>query len=119
MPEMTTDQRREFVLKTALQLPEVEESTAYGNPALRIQGKFMAGLSPDWATLSIKIDVVERDLLLEAEPHIYSVNEHVVRFSYVHVRVDAIGADDLLYRFKQAWRMTAPKRLLKEYAGKL
>lgn len=113
------DQRREFVLRAAQRLPDVEESTAYGSPALRVNGKFMAGLSDDWATLSVKIDVVERDLLLETEPATYFVNDHVVKYSYVRVRVDAISAEDLYYRLKQAWRMTVPKRMLRAYDGQL
>ena len=35
----------EFV-KLACELPEVEESTSYGRPAIKVRGKFMAGYNP-------------------------------------------------------------------------
>ena len=45
------------VLELARRLPEVEEGTSYGTPALRVRGKFFARLREDGETLVVKMNI--------------------------------------------------------------
>ena len=109
----------EFVRGVALKLPFVEEGTAYGNPAFRVKGKYMGGLREDGDTLSIKVEKIERDMMIQSEPEKYFITDHYLNYDYVVVRLAHVTEDDLHYLFKQAWRLAAPKRLLNEHGGAL
>ena len=59
----------EFVA-IAKQLPEVEESTSYGRPSLKVRGKYMAGFNTDEKAFVLRLaNVEEQDFLIEAEKH--------------------------------------------------
>lgn len=109
----------DFVRSVALKIPFVEESTAYGNPAFRVKGKFMGSMREDGDTLSIKVEKFERDLMIQSEPDKYFITDHYLNYDYVVVRLENVTEDDLYYLFKQAWRLVAPKRLLKEHGASL
>ncbi|WP_141758537.1 MmcQ/YjbR family DNA-binding protein [Duganella sp. HH105] len=51
-----------------LALPEMEESTSYGTPALKVKGKLMARLKEDGESVAIRITWEERERLLMAAP---------------------------------------------------
>jgi hypothetical protein len=52
-------------------LPGVIESTSYGTPALKVDGKLLARLKEDGETVVLRMDFVNWDLLLRAEPDIF------------------------------------------------
>jgi hypothetical protein len=106
-----------------LALPGVEESTAYGAPALKVHGKLLACVpanrSAEPASLAVRMDFDDRAELLAADPDVYYVTEHYVGYSAVLVRLSRVNPDvlrDLLgmaYKFvtrKAAPRSPAPKR---------
>lgn len=103
------------VRQIALALPGVEEGTAYGTPAFRVRGKFLARLREDGESLVINIDEFERQALMELEPETYYLTDHYVGSSYVLVRFAKADPGDLRRLFEQAWRRHAPKRLIAEY----
>ena len=111
------------VRKIGLALPGVEESTAYGQPALKIHGKLLACVpanrSAEPGSLVVRVDFDDRGELLAADPDVYYVTDHYAGYSAVLVRVSRVNADvlrDLLgmaYKFvtrKAAPRPAAPKR---------
>src|SRR5213080_4827141 len=75
MPKSTIDFNT--VRDIGLALPGVEESTAYGSPALRVHGKLMAGIavnrSAEPGSLGIWVDFDDRAELLAADPDVYYV----------------------------------------------
>jgi hypothetical protein len=78
----------------ALALPGVEESTAYGLPALKVHGKLLACVpanrSAEPASLVVRVDFDERTELLAADPAVYYVTDHYVGYSAVLVRLSRI-----------------------------
>jgi hypothetical protein len=102
----------ETVRKIGLALPGVEESTAYGSPALKVRGKLLACLpahrSAEPASLVLRVDFGDRAELLAAAPDVYYVTDHYVDYSAVLVRLSRINRDvlrDLLgmaYKFVTA-----------------
>lgn len=103
----------DFVREIALALPQVEEGEAFGKPAFRVQGKFMARMRGDDATLAIKTDPHERELLVESNPTVYFTTGRETMYNCVHVRLEAIDAEELAYLFRRAWWLSAPKAVLK------
>jgi hypothetical protein len=121
MPRSTVN--FDTVRKIGLALPGVEESTAYGQPALKIHGKLLACLpanrSAEPGSLAVRVDFGDRAELLAAAPDVYYVTDHYVEYTAVLVRLSRVTPDvlrDLLgmaYKFvtrNAASRSPARKR---------
>jgi hypothetical protein len=80
-------------------LPDVEEGTAYGSPALKVRGKMFACLavnrSAEPNTLVVCIDFDQRDELIAEEPKTYYLTDHYVNHPCVLVRLSRIRKDAL------------------------
>jgi hypothetical protein len=95
-------------------LPGVEESTSYGNKALKVDGKsFVAVKGNETIVISIALD--EKEALLEMAPEIYFQTPHYVGWQYLPVRIDVIGDTELTDRLIGAWFLRAPKKLALTY----
>ncbi len=100
------------VRNIGLALPGVEESTAYGFPALKVHGKLLACVpanrSAEPGSLVVRVDFEDRAELLAAAPDVYYVTDHYADYSAVLVRLSRVNPDvlrDLLgmaYKFVTA-----------------
>ena len=98
------------VVELANELPEIEESTSYGRPALKVRGKFVAALRADPDAVVLRCDLDEKPLLLEARPDILFETPHYHGWGYVLLRLDA-SADEALEFLTDSWLLAAPKKL--------
>ena len=101
-------------------LPEVEVTTAWGQPALKVRGKMFACIAshksaePD--TLVVMMDRDDRDALIEDDPATYYLKPHYMSYPCVLVRLSRIHADALhdvvtgAYRFVSAAQPRTRKR---------
>jgi hypothetical protein len=93
MPKSTLD--FDTVRKIGLALPGVEVSTAYGFPALKVQGKLLACLpanrSAEPGSLVVRVDFDDRAELLAAAPDVYYVTDHYADYSAVLVRLARVN----------------------------
>jgi hypothetical protein len=89
----------ETVRDVGLTLPGVEESTAYGAPALKVHGKLLACLptnrSAEPDSLVVRMDFDERAELLLADPDIYYITSHYAGYTAVLVRLSRVNSDML------------------------
>jgi hypothetical protein len=87
------------VRRIGLALPDVEEGTMYGMPALDVGGKMFACIAshksaePD--TLVVRIPFEQRDELIAEQPDVYYLKEHYVDYACVLVRLAKIRQDAL------------------------
>ena len=98
-----------------LSLPGVEESTSYGTPSLKLsgkRGKMIARLQEDGETLVVRCPQPEREMLIEADPGVFTLTDHYRNYDYVLVRLPAADRDLLDERLTEAWRLVAPEKLL-------
>ncbi|MDP9812536.1 hypothetical protein J2W42_005406 [Rhizobium tibeticum] len=103
-------------LSAEANLPGVEESTSYGNPALKVGGKsFVAVKNNETVVLSVSIDDKER--LIEMAPEIYYQTDHYVGWPSLPLRAGAISDAELKERLIGAWRFRAPKKLAARFRG--
>ncbi len=87
------------VRKIGLALPGVEESTAYGSPALKVRGKLLACVpahrSAERGSLAVRVGFDDRAELLAAAPDVYYVTDHYVNYNAVLVRLSLVTPDIL------------------------
>jgi hypothetical protein len=99
----------------ALELPEVKESTSYGRPAVKVRGKFMAGYNPNEKAFVLRLaSVEEQGFLIEAAPSLYFVTDHYKGYPAVLMRPGKLGKTEARARLERAWRLQAPKALVKK-----
>jgi len=103
------------VRKIALQLPEVEDSSAYGSPAFKVRGKLLACIainkSAEPGSLVVRLDFDRRAELIETAPDIYYLTDHYVNYPSVLVRLSRIEPDALKDLLGMAWRFVTAKTL--------
>ena len=87
------------VASIARQLPDVEVTTAYGQPAVKVRGKMFACMaahkSAEPNSLAVMMDFADRDALIEDDPNTYYLKPHYVNYPCVLVRLSRVGADAL------------------------
>jgi hypothetical protein len=87
------------VRKIGLTLPGVVESTAWGEPALKVRGKVLACIpshsSAEPGSLMVRVGLDDRAELLRTAPDVYYVTEHYVGYTAVLVRM-SFATPDLL-----------------------
>jgi hypothetical protein len=82
----------------------------YETIALKVRGKLFLRVK-DADTLVLMCPLEEKELLMEAAPHIYYETDHYKGWPAVLVRVAAVDEAELAHRVGRAWRLKAPKRL--------
>jgi len=107
----------DVVRKFGLELPDVEESTMYGAPALKLRGKLLACMashkSAEPGSLVVRIDFDQRDALLADDPRTYYITSHYQDYASVLVRWHLIERDALRDLLQSAGRFIPadkPKR---------
>ena len=103
------------VRRLALAFPGVEEGLSYGTPGFRVRGKFLARMQEDGETLVVKCGDDERDFRMKADPETFFITDHYRGYPTVLVRLTRVTTTDLRDVLEQAWRLNAPRRLVKEY----
>src|SRR6201993_3951685 len=102
------------VRKIGLALPGVEESTAYGSPALKIRGKLLACVpthrSAEQGSLAVRVGFDDRAELLAADPDVYYVTDHYLNYTAVLVRLSRVTPDVLRDLLGMAHKFVTARR---------
>ena len=89
----------ETVRRVGLTLPDVEEGTSYGLPALKVHGTMFACVpahkSAEPGSLVVRMNLEQRDELLAADPKTYYVKDHYLEYPCVLVRLAHLHSDAL------------------------
>jgi predicted DNA-binding protein (MmcQ/YjbR family) len=100
------------VRRIAMALPEAEEILTWETDVtFRVRSKIfaMGGDGADHASIKatplVQADLVDRD------PKTFAPAAYVGRFGWIYVDLDRIDDAELERLIRQAWRLTAPKRL--------
>jgi hypothetical protein len=96
MPRGTTFKAVEAIGRT---LPDVEVTTSWGQPTLKVRGKMFvcmaANKSAEPNSLVVMMDFADRDALIEDDPATYYLKEHYVNYPCVLVRLSRVLPDAL------------------------
>jgi hypothetical protein len=101
------------VVAVAGELPEFEQGTSYGRPALKVRGKFFAALRTDPDAIVVKCDLEEKPLLLEARPDVLFETPHYHGYGAMLIRLEA-SRDDVREFLFDSWLLAAPKTLARQ-----
>ena len=108
----------EDVRKAAHALPGVEDGTSYGTAALKVRGKLLARQHQDMDCLVLRVDFLDRQIMMQANPAAFFITDHYKDWPWVLVRYAAVDTADLPDLIERAWRLVAPKSLLKALDAK-
>lgn len=98
--------------RLCLSLPEVEERETWGDATFRVRGKIFAISSPQGDTASIKATLHDQSGLVAMDPDTFAVAAYTGRYGWVRVRLAGVSPELADRLIKNAWRQTAPKRLI-------
>lgn len=101
----------------AAALPDIEAASWFGTPSLKVHGKSLMRVK-DKDTLVVRCSLEDKALLMETAPEIYFETDHYKGWPAVLIRVSTISAAELALRLERAWRMQAPRRLVRAYDAK-
>lgn len=103
------------LLDLAATLPETGERDWLDHAtAVTFRGRGIAFVSDDGSTFFVKCTLAERDALVRSAGDVYSEWWTSGRFGWVEVRLDRADAEEVNELLVEAWRLTAPQRLVRE-----
>ena len=101
--------------KLGLELPEVVEDIWFRTPALKVRKKSFVRLKEDGRSVVFLVESVdEQEFLIATRPAVYYITDHYRGYPAVLARLSKLGAPECRARLERAWRLKAPKALLKE-----
>ena len=103
-------------------LPDVEVTTTWGQPTLKVRGKMFVCIashkSAEPNTLVVMMDFADRDVLVEEEPATYYLKDHYLNYPCVLVRLSRVRADALHDLVVGAYRFVSAKQVRKSAEGR-
>jgi hypothetical protein len=103
------------VRRLALAMPEAEERETWQTPTFRVRNKIFAIFSEGGAEVWIKSTADEQRALVAMDPATYFVPAYVGPSGWVGVRVRTADRDEVRELITEAWRLTAPRRLVRVF----
>jgi hypothetical protein len=101
--------------KLARALPEVEEGIWYRTPAMKVRGKSFVRLKENGEDVVFLLETVdEQEALIEGRPAIYYITDHYKGWPAVLARLAKLGVREARVRLERAWRLKAPRALVKQ-----
>jgi hypothetical protein len=104
------------VLRIALALPEVDHKPWSDLIGVRVCGKGFTYLYEGAQTAVIKATLAEQAALVATNPDVYAKSRVSSRFGWVSVKLSVVSLDELAEILTEAWRLTAPRRLVAAFA---
>lgn len=103
-------------------LPDVEVTTTWGQPTLKVGGRMFVCIAshksaePD--TLVVMMDFADRDALIDDDPDTYYLKDHYVSYPCVLVRLSRVHPDALRDLVAGAHRYVSAKSKKKTGRGR-
>lgn len=103
--------------KLGRRLPEVEEGTWFGVPALRVRGSILAHAHDRKRAVVVKVGPGEPETLCRSRPDAFSLPADRQQHPVVAIRLAAVGPDELWPFLVESWRRSAPPSLAATWKG--
>jgi hypothetical protein len=108
---VTADELRQVVRS----LPEAEERETWGHPTFRVRDRMFAAMSDDGQQASVKSTKQEQAALVATAPETFGIPAYVGRHGWVSIQLATVDPTELRELLVEAWRQTAPRRLVTAY----
>ena len=104
------------VVAIAMRFPEVEETTSWQTPSLKVKGRFFARLRTEAeGGLAIVCEPGEKAALLASGDPAFYTTPHYEGYAMILVDLDRIDDERLAEMVEDAWMSKAPVRVRKSY----
>jgi hypothetical protein len=103
------------VRRIALELPEAEERETWETATFRIRNKIFVMFGDQERELWVKSTFDEQRALTAMDPDTFFVPPYVGPSGWVGVRIRTVDSGELQELLIEAWRLTAPKRLVRAF----
>ena len=108
----------ESVLAFALTLPDTEESTSYGRPAVKVRSKAFVYPGREQGSFAISCPLDEKELLMETDPETFWETDHYRGWPAVLVRYRSSERDRIETVIQRAWWDRASKAQRTGFGGR-
>ena len=98
-----------------LALPEAEERETWGEATFRVRDRIFAMGSEDGGFVSVKASLDDQAGLVAMEPKTFAPSAYTGRYGWVSVRLAGVGKNLAQQLVTNAWKRTAPRRLVADY----
>lgn len=98
------------VRRLGLALPNVEEGTSYGCPALKVKGKPFVCLHREGDKIVLNVTFDIREELMANDPETYFITDHYREYPCVLVSLAKVHADAVPGLLKMAYQAAAAAR---------
>jgi hypothetical protein len=88
---------------------------SWGHNTLRYGDKMFASGGGDGPTVTVKASLEDQAELIATAPHVYSPAQYVGRYGWVTVVLAEADPEELKQLVVEAWRRTAPKKVVRAY----
>ena len=104
------------VRKIALAWPEVENSTSYGTPSLKVRNKMLVRLKEDGDSLVMpSVPRDERELLVARAPKVFYFTDHYRDYPMMLIRLSNTRREIIEPFLRRCWRELVSKAAVKEF----
>ena len=107
--------RKDTVRRMALALPDTVEQETWGTPTFRVRKKIFVMFSDEQREAWVKSTHDEQRALTQMDPETFFVPPYVGPSGWIGVRFRSVDRDEMRELITEAWRMTAPKRLVSSF----
>lgn len=101
--------RWEEVMAFGLALPDTEESTSYGRPAVKVRGKAFVFPGRESGSFAVASPLDEKELLMETDPETFWETDHYSGWPAVLVRFGSAERERIETVITRAWWDRASK----------
>ena len=101
--------------RLCLSLPEAEERETWGEQTFRVRDRIFAMGSLGGEFVSVKASLDDQAGLVEMDPKTFAPSAYTGRYGWVSVRLAGVGKDLAHRLVTNAWKRTAPRRLIAEH----
>ncbi|SFI55803.1 MmcQ/YjbR family DNA-binding protein [Jannaschia pohangensis] len=92
------------VVEIALKWPEVAEDISYGEPSLKVRKRLLTRTRiEDDTIVFLDVPSEEREMLIEASPQTFFVEDHYRDYDIVLARLDAISPSEAEALLERRW----------------
>jgi hypothetical protein len=106
---MTGDELRHI----ALGLPEATERLTWETDVtFRVRDKIFVIMGIDGGSASVKASLEAQQALVASDPETFSVSAYTGRYGWTTVNLDRVEPEEMRELIEEAWRRTAPKKLV-------
>ena len=101
--------------RIALSLPDAVEKETWEHPTFRVRDKMFATMATGGDSASVKASREAQAALVGSEPGTFFVPAYVGQHGWVGIRLERVDPEEAAELLDEAWRATAPKRLVAAY----